>query len=134
MIYDALADLVVLGHFAFILFAMFGALLVLWRQRIIWLHVPALLWGTTTELLGIVCPLTYLENYLRRQGQSSEYAVGFIEQYLVPIIYPTELTREIQWLLGALLVVLNLLLYAYVWRATRLARSVPHNVPLRSER
>ena len=118
MIYDRLADLVVLGHGLFILFVVFGAWLALlrgWRKPILWLHVPALTWGAATEFFGIVCPLTYLENYLRDKGASDVYSTSFVEQYLVPFVYPAELDREIQWLLGDALVVFNLVAYLCLW-------------------
>ncbi len=119
MIYRILADLVALTHFAFIVFALLGGLLALRWRWVPWAHVPAVVWGAAVEFFGCFCPLTPLENALRRQGGSVGYSGGFIERYLMPLIYPEELTREIQLLLGCVLVVLNLAVYLVVWRRFR---------------
>ncbi len=111
-----LADAVVLLHFAFILFAVLGGLLVLRWPVALWLHVPALLWGTAIEVTGGVCPLTPLENRLRELGGAEGYAGSFVQHYLLPIIYPAELTRELQWFLAAALVTVNAVVYLLVWR------------------
>jgi len=84
MVYEILADLVVVLHLMFILFVIFGALLCFRWPRMAWLHIPAFLWGGGISFLGWTCPLTYLENDLRDQG----YGSGFIEHYLLPLIYP----------------------------------------------
>jgi len=124
MLYRILADLVALTHFAFIVFALFGGLLALrWRLAPL-AHIPAVAWGVTVELCGCFCPLTPLENSLRRAAGSGEYAGGFIERYLMPLIYPEALTRELQLLLGGVLVVFNLAVYLVVWRRFR-ARQAP---------
>ena len=122
MLQRFLADLVVLIHFAFIIFVMLGGLLALRWRRAPWLHLPAAIWGVAVELFGWYCPLTPLENALRRAGGSSGYAGGFIERYLLPVIYPTELTRQLQLVLGAGLVGLNLAVYLVVWRRRRAFR------------
>ncbi|AHG65676.1 DUF2784 domain-containing protein [Advenella mimigardefordensis] len=116
MIYRVLADLVLVLHFAFILFAIFGGLLVLQRLRIIWLHLPALVWGATIVGLGAICPLTPLENTLRTMAGQQAYAGSFLEHYLLMAIYPPGLTREVQVLLAAGLVMLNVIIYFLVWR------------------
>ncbi len=123
MFYRTLADLVALTHFAFIVFALFGGLLALRWRWVPLAHVPAVVWGATVELSGCFCPLTPLENSLRRAGGSAGYSGGFIERYLMPLIYPEALTRELQLLLGCVLVVLNLAVYLMVWRRFR-ARKV----------
>ena len=114
MLYSVLADIVVVLHFVFILFVVLGALLVLWRGRWAWVHVPAALWGVLIEFAGWYCPLTPLENWLRIQGGGAGYRGGFIEHYLLPVIYPTGLTRETQIILGSLALALNLAIYAWV--------------------
>jgi len=115
--YRILADLVVLAHFGFIVFVLLGGLLAFRWQWIPWLHVPALAWGGFVELTGRICPLTPLENSLRRAGGLTDYSQSFIERYVVPVVYPEELTQELQVLMGSFLIVLNILIYAYVvWR------------------
>lgn len=111
-----LADLVVLLHLAFILFVMLGGLLVLRRRRLMWLHLPVVAWGAAIEFVGWICPLTPLENRLRAAAGEAGYSGGFIEHYLIPLIYPTGLTREVQWLLGALVLLVNAAVY---WRVLR---------------
>lgn len=117
MPYRLLADLVLIAHFAFILFAIFGGLLVLYRFKVIWLHLPALLWGATIVGLGGICPLTPLETALRNMAGQQAYSGSFLEHYLLLVIYPPGLTREVQILLAVALIVLNILIYAaVVWR------------------
>lgn len=120
MIYRALADAVLLFHLAFIVFAAFGALAV-WRwPRLAWLHLPALAWAAYVVLAGEICPLTPLENRFRHAGGEAGYARSFIEQYLMPLVYPAavqgEMGRGTQALLGGLLLLVNLALYAFVLR------------------
>ncbi|HLU04867.1 MAG TPA: DUF2784 domain-containing protein [Advenella sp.] len=116
MIYRVLADLVLVAHFAFILFVIFGGLLVLLRFPLIWLHVPALLWGAGIVGAGAICPLTPLENTLRDMAGQQAYSGGFLEHYLLLAIYPPGLTREVQVLLAAGLLILNVIIYILVWR------------------
>ena len=117
MLYRILADLVVVAHLGFIVFVVLGGLLAFRWPWIPWLHLPALAWGGFTEFTGRIFPLTPLENALRRAGGLEEYSQSFIERYVVPVVYPAELTRELQIVMGVALVVLNLLIYAYlVWR------------------
>lgn len=109
------ADGVVVLHLAFIAFVLGGGLLV-WRwPRLAWLHVPALLWGVAVEWLTLICPLTPLENALRRAAGGGDYPGGFVERYLLPVLYPAGLTVEIQWLLGAVVLVVNGLVYGGLW-------------------
>lgn len=114
-----LADLVVAVHFAFIAFAVAGGALVLCRPRLAWLHLPAVLWGAAVVAFGWICPLTPLENRLRAAAGEAGYAGGFVERYLLPLIYPPGLTRELQILLGAGLLLLNLGVYLRLWRRGR---------------
>jgi hypothetical protein len=116
------ATLVLLLHFAFILFAAAGAAL-LWRwPRVAWLHVPAVAWAAFVELAGLPCPLTPLENDLRLLGGAPEYSQDFIAHYLLALIYPAHLTRGIQWTLGIGVALLNVVLYA-VWIRGRRRRA-----------
>jgi len=116
MVWRILADAVVVAHLAFILFAAGGALLALRWRKAAWIHVPCALWAAGIEFFGWVCPLTPLEVSLRRLGGESGYSGGFVDHYLSPIIYPAGLTREIQIGLGLLVVLLNVVAYAVVWR------------------
>ena len=111
-----LADLVVVLHFAFVLFVVFGGLLVLRWRWVAYLHVPAAIWGVLIELTGWICPLTPLENALRSRAGETGYQGGFVEHYILPALYPSALTRRIQLLLGAVVLLLNLAIYAYVLR------------------
>ena len=119
MIYRVLADFVLVFHLAYICFVVFGALLLLRWPKVAWLHIPAAGWGALIEFNGWICPLTPLEDDLRRRGGEEGYSGGFIEHYLLPLIYPGALTREIQLALGTLVVVLNVALYLFVLRRRR---------------
>ncbi len=117
MIFQVLAGLVLLVHFAFILFVTVGVLLVFRRPRLAWIHVPCALWGAWIELSRGICPLTPLENRFRQLGGEAGYAGGFIDHYLGPIIYPSGLTPRAQLVLGGVLVAFNVAAYALiVWR------------------
>jgi hypothetical protein len=105
------ADATVIVHFAFILLVIFGGFLA-WRWRgALFVHLPALAWGMWIELTGRICPLTPLENHLRELAGSTGYRGDFIEHYILPVIYPPGLTRNTQWVLAAVLVVINLIAY-----------------------
>ena len=119
MIYRLTADFVVLIHLAFILFASLGGLLVLKYRRVALLHLPALIWAVHISLVGWVCPLTPLENWLRERGGLLGYDTSFIEHYILPLIYPGELTRRMQIFLGLLLLVINLGIYGYLILKTK---------------
>jgi hypothetical protein len=116
--YRVLADLVVALHFGFVLFVVFGGLFVFRRRWTAWLHVPAAVWGALIEVSGGICPLTPLENWLRRESGAAGYSGGFIEHYILPVLYPVGLTRQVQLLLGFLVILLNLTVY---WLALRRA-------------
>lgn len=116
MIYRILADVVLILHLAFVLFVVLGGLLVLRWPRLAWLHVPAATWGVLVALVGWPCPLTPLENHLRQLGGQSGYGGGFIEHYIVGLIYPSGLTRELQMGLGAMVLVINLVVYTLMIR------------------
>jgi hypothetical protein len=116
MPYGLLADLTVLLHFAFVVWVVLGGLLVLRWPRCAWLHLPAAVWGAAIELGGWICPLTPLEWRLRELAGEAGYTGGFVEHYLLPVLYPTGLTREIQIALGLLVLAVNIALYALVIR------------------
>lgn len=114
MIYRWLADLVVVTHALFVVFAVLGGGLALWRPWIAWVHLPAAVWAALIEYAGWICPLTPLENALRVRGGAAPYHGGFIEHYLLPVLYPSGLTRGLQWFLGSLVVVVNIVVYGVV--------------------
>ncbi len=111
-----LADAVVAFHAAFILFAVFGALLVLRWHRAAWLHLPALLWAGGIMIVGGICPLTPIENRLRESAHGTAYSGGFIEHYVIPAIYPPGLTHATQLAGAAILLGLNGAIYWHLWR------------------
>lgn len=116
MIYLISAYLVFFLHLTFILFVPLGGLLVFRRRRWAWVHVPVFLWGAMISFGGWICPLTPLENWLREKGGALGYEGGFIDHYLVPIIYPVGLTRPHQYLIGAFVLLLNLVIYTLALR------------------
>lgn len=109
------ADIVVFIHFAFILFVIFGGFLVLKWNKLIWLHIPAALWGAMIEFYGWICPLTTLENELLKD-QGGGYATGFIEHYIIPVIYLETLNRDLQLVFGCFVIVINAIIYRLVYR------------------
>lgn len=125
MFYRLAADAVLLLHLAFIVFALLGAAIaVRWRWLIL-VHLPAAAWGFFVEISGRICPLTYAENYLRIKAGQSGYTESFIEHYLLAIIYPAGLTREIQFVLASVVVVVNVAIYAWLffsWRVSNRTR------------
>lgn len=116
MLYGVLADFVVMVHFAFVLFAVLGGFFVLRWKRCAWLHVPVVLWAALIEFTGWICPLTPLENWLRARGGTVGYRSSFIEHYILPVLYPTQLTRQLQITLGLLVLGINLGIYGWVLR------------------
>lgn len=122
MVYLLLADAVVVFHFLFILFVLGGGLLVLRWRRLLWLHLPAAVWGAVVEMTGWICPLTPLENRLRQMGSGRAYEGDFVAKYVAAIVYPERLTQSTQLLLGAIVVVLNVAVYAFVWKDGRRGR------------
>jgi hypothetical protein len=116
MVYRALADGVVVFHFAFVLFVVAGGLVALRWPRVAWFHLPAALWGAAIEFTGVICPLTPLEKWLRVQGGLAAYEGGFIARYIYPLLYPAGLTRGVQIALGAAVLLLNVAVYAALAR------------------
>lgn len=113
--YRVLADLLVVVHGAFVLFVVAGGLTVLWRRWMAWVHLPCAAWGAAIEFGGWICPLTPWEQSLRRQAGAAGYSGGFIEHYLIPLIYPAGLTRGLQIALGVVVLVANVAVYARVF-------------------
>jgi uncharacterized protein DUF2784 len=119
MAYRLAADAVVAAHFGFVLFVLLGGLLALRWRRAAWAHLPALLWGIGIEFSGWVCPLTPLENRLRRRAGEEGYPGGFIAHHLLPALYPAGMTRKDQIVLGLFALVVNLLVYAWAFARPR---------------
>jgi len=127
MLYRILADAVVGAHLVFILFVLFGGLLVFRWPKIAWAHVPVFLWGAAIEIGGFICPLTYLENDFRAKGADAGYATSFVEQYILPVVYPGLLfpggiPRSGFILMGIFVLGLNVLIY---WRVLKRRRGLP---------
>lgn len=111
MIYRWLADAVVVIHVGFVVFVMFGGFLLRRWPKLIYAHLPAAVWGVLIEFAGWTCPLTPLENAFRERGGEAGYAGGFVDHYIIPLLYPTGLSRSIQWMLGVLVMGVNVLAY-----------------------
>ena len=111
MLYTFFADIALITHGLFILFVIAGGLLIFWKRWVAWLHIPSAIWGALIEFMGWICPLTYLENNLRHAAGAQGYGGGFVEYYLLPIIYPVGLDTNVQWLLGTLVIGVNLVIY-----------------------
>ena len=112
--YEFAANLTLIVHFAFIIFVVFGALLFIVSTKIIYLHVPALIWGIYIEITHSVCPLTYLENWFLQKANLTTYSEGFIQNYLVPIVYPKHLTDNLQIYFAIVLIVANMIMYGLI--------------------
>ena len=119
MVFRLLADTVVVIHFAFIVFVVLGGLLVLRWRWVAWIHVPAAVWGAVIEFDGWICPLTPIEHWFRMQSGGSGYEHGFIEHWIVPVVYPEALTRPIQIALGVAVLVVNMVVYGVVLARAR---------------
>ena len=113
--HELAADIILIIHFAFILFVIFGALLFFVTTKIIIIHLPALIWGSYIELTNSICPLTYLENWFLHKANLTTYSEGFIQNYLMPIVYPASLTKDLQIYLGIALIVINIVFYAFIF-------------------
>jgi hypothetical protein len=123
MLYRLLADAAVALHAAFVLFVVFGGLLLRRWPRSAWVHLPAAAWGVGIELTGWICPLTPLENHLRQIGGEAGYRGGFVEHYLLPALYPDGLSRGVQFLLGGAVLLFNAAVYLRWIRGRRNAVS-----------
>ncbi len=116
MMYRILADATVTVHLLFIMFVVLGGLLALRWPKMMWVHLPAAVWGVLIELRSWTCPLTPLENHFRRLGGESGYTGGFIERYLEPVIYPPGLSGSTQLALAAFVLLVNAAVYWLVFR------------------
>jgi len=130
MFYIITANTIVCLHLGFVCFVVLGGLLVLKWRRLIFLHLPAAVWGALIEYQGWLCPLTPLEQHLRQAGNQAGYSGGFIEHYLLALLYPDYLDREMQIVLGTFVVVVNLAVYGWIiWRGTRKAEPSDRETP-----
>lgn len=114
MLYSLVADALLIVHFLFIGFVVLGGLLLLKWRRLVYLHLPAAVWGALIEFYGWRCPLTPWEIYFRRAAGETGYDMGFIEHYLAPLIYPANLNYDMQIVLGSFVVIINLLIYSWL--------------------
>jgi uncharacterized protein DUF2784 len=119
-----LADLVVVVHLAFVVFVVAGGLLTLRWPAVRWVHLPAAIWGGWIEFSGGICPLTPIESSLRQQAGDATYAGDFVGHYLLPVLYPSGLTRPTQWVLGLLVVGVNAAVYGWGWSRRRTGRAL----------
>jgi len=126
MLYQLLANAVIIIHVGFVAFVVLGGFLA-WRwQRVAWLHIPTALYGVTIEFVGWVCPLTPLENHFRGLAGRSGYTGGFVEHYIIPVLYPTDWTVSLRVILGTLVLFVNALAYGvYFWRIAKSRLSRP---------
>ncbi|MFC1488520.1 DUF2784 domain-containing protein [Thermodesulfobacteriota bacterium] len=114
MYYSFFSDIVVLLHFIYVIFAVTGGILLIWWRKMIWLHLPAAIWAALISFTGWICPLTYLENWLRLQGGKTGCSGGFVIKYIEPVLYPAGLTYFHQMVIGIIVVVLNMAIYGYI--------------------
>jgi hypothetical protein len=110
-----LADAVVVLHALFVVFALLGGALVLFRPALAFLHLPAAAWAAWVEFTGTICPLTPLENQWRSGAGAAGYDGGFVEHYLMPALYPEGLTPRMQVAFGLVVVVINVAIYGFAW-------------------
>jgi Protein of Unknown function (DUF2784) len=127
MAFRFMADVVLVLHFAFVIFVAVGGLLVLRRRHVMLLHLPAVAWGVLVECANWTCPLNPLEDWFRRLGGEvgGAYAKGFIDYYLSLIIRPEHLTRSFQITVGLSALAANLLIYAYIYSRSNTHSSRP---------
>jgi hypothetical protein len=119
-VYNILADVVVGTHFLFILFVVCGGLLVIRWPRMALVHLPAAIWGAAVEISPRVCPLTPLENYFRNLAGAGSYSGDFVVRYLIPVIYPENITITMQQFFGAIVIVINIVFYTIAIRKQHL--------------
>lgn len=117
MLFALGADLLVIIHLGFIVFVVLGGLMLIKWPWLIFIHFPAALWAVLLEFQGWICPLTPMEQTLRRMAGQQGYSGGFIQHYIVPVIYPASLEENIQFILGVLLIVINVIIYLWVIRS-----------------
>lgn len=110
-----LADLILTFHLAFIVFAVVGGLLVLRWRWLMFVHLPAVAWAVVVELMHWPCPLTRWENHFLERSGAGGYEGGFIDHYLIPVIYPDGLTPNIQIAIGVSVFLINTIVYGFVF-------------------
>jgi len=109
------ADSIVIIHFAFVLFVVLGGILLVWWKKLVWLHLPSVVWGVVVEFTGWICPLTPYENTLRARAGLEMYDGDFVMRYIMPILYPEDLTRTMQMVFGLIVLLINIVCYYYVF-------------------
>ena len=119
MFYGLLADIIVIIHLGFVLFAIFGGCVVYRWKKVLVFHLGAVVWAVVVEVLGLSCPLTPLENRFRQMAGQTGYETDFVGRYLMPVLYPEGITRETQILFGFTVLAINVLVYAFLWRRLR---------------
>ncbi len=120
MLSGVLADAILLFHFLFILFAVFGGFLAICTRKIIWFHVPSVLWSSVVNLLSLTCPLTPIENFFRAAAGQAGYQRGFVEHYIAPVVYPAGMPRELELVAGVSVMAWNVAIYAFLgWKKKR---------------
>jgi len=113
--YEFLATFTLIIHFLFIVYVILGGLLFFIKHWTIYFHIPAFLYGVYVEFTQSICPLTYLENFFLSKAKVAMYSTSFIQNYLIPIIYPVNLTKELQIILGISLIVINVIIYGIIF-------------------
>ncbi len=86
-----------------------------------WFHLPFAFWGVFIQWIGWTCPLTPLENRFRQLAGEQGYRGGFVEYYIMPLIYPGPMTAAVQYVLGGLVLIVNVVIYVWIWRRRRSA-------------
>ena len=119
------ANLTLIIHLMFIIFVVLGAFLYLVSTKIIYIHLPALAWAIYLELSHSICPLTHLENWFLQKSNLPVYSESFIQRYIVPVIYPNKLTEDFQIFLGIVLMIVNLILYVFIFSRTKRTNNPP---------
>ncbi len=114
--YEFLATFTLIIHFLFILYVILGGLLFFIKPGALYFHIPAFLYGVYVEFTQSICPLTYLENFFLSKAKIETYSTSFIQNYLIPVIYPVNLTKELQTTLGVLLIIINLVIYVIIFK------------------
>lgn len=125
MRYAILADLLLVFHFGFVCFVVAGGLLVLKWRRLMVLHLPAVAWGALIEFQGWLCPLTPWEQQLRLAAGQAGYQGSFVEHYLLPVLYPAGLDRDMQLILGSMVIAINAVVYGWIILRYRKPGRVP---------
>ncbi len=116
MAYKFLANMSIVIHFVFIVFVVAGGFLTIWRFRIIYLHVPAVAWGVAIEYFGWICPLTYLEDWFPLKAGIVGQQSGFVDRYIMPIVYPQGLAKEVQYFIAGSLLIINITMWLIAWK------------------